>query len=47
MIKILMGFELMAYGLAGVFIVLIVFFFMIKLLVWLYPDTSEENQKQA
>jgi len=36
-----LGLELMAYGLTGVFAVLILFFIVIKLLLAIFPHKSE------
>ncbi len=38
------GFVVMAVGIAGVFFVLIVFFFLIKLLLKLFPAKSEDGE---
>jgi hypothetical protein len=41
-----LGVQLMAYGLTGVFTVLIVYFVMIKALVWLFPYKPEEKESE-
>ena len=41
-----MGLELMLYGLAGVFVVLILFFVVIKLLVAIFPYKEEKKSDQ-
>jgi Na+-transporting methylmalonyl-CoA/oxaloacetate decarboxylase gamma subunit len=38
-----LGLELMGYGLAGVFIVLILFFIVIKMLIKIFPYKEEQN----
>lgn len=38
-----LGFQLMAYGLAGVFVVLILFYIMIKLLLKIFPYKEEQD----
>ena len=40
-----LGLQLMAYGLIGVFMVLIVFFGMIKALIKLFPARDDEEPK--
>ena len=42
-----LGLQLMVYGLIGVFMVLIVFFGMIKALIKLFPARDDEEQKTA
>ncbi len=39
-----LGFELMGYGLSGVFTFLIIFFFTVKVLLFLFPDKSEKEK---
>lgn len=38
-----LGIELMMYGLTGVFVVLIMFFFVIKLLLKIFPYKEESK----
>jgi len=42
-----LGFQVMAYGLAGVFSFLIIFFFSIKALLYLFPDKHEEEKADS
>jgi hypothetical protein len=42
-----LGFQVMWYGLAGVFSCLIIFFFTIKALLFLFPDKPEEENADA
>jgi Na+-transporting methylmalonyl-CoA/oxaloacetate decarboxylase gamma subunit len=41
-----LGLQLMVYGLAGVFTVLIVFFFVSKALVYLFPYRAKEEKQE-
>jgi len=41
-----LGLQLMVYGLAGVFTVLIVFFFVSKALVYLFPYKPGEKKQE-
>jgi Na+-transporting methylmalonyl-CoA/oxaloacetate decarboxylase gamma subunit len=45
MSDISLGLQLMQYGLAGVFLVLILFYFMIKALMKLFPYQPENEEK--
>jgi hypothetical protein len=38
-----LGFQVMGYGLVGVFSFLIIFFFTIKALLYLFPEKSEQE----
>ena len=42
-----LGFQVMGYGLTGVFTCLIIFFFTIKALLFLFPDKSEEEKTNS
>ncbi|MBZ4646339.1 MAG: hypothetical protein PWR27_1297 [Petroclostridium sp.] len=42
--QINLGLQLMGYGLAGVFLVLILFYAVIRLLVKIFPYNPEEEQ---
>ena len=44
MSDIMMGLQLMGYGLAGVFLVLILFYGIIRLMVKLFPYKPEEEK---
>ncbi len=41
-----LGVELMGYGLAGVFSFLIIFFFLIKALLYLFPEKSGQKEDE-
>jgi hypothetical protein len=42
-----LGFQVMGYGLAGVFSCLIIFFVTIKALLFLFPDKSEDEKTNS
>lgn len=46
MSEISMGFELMGYGLAGVFLVLVLFYGMILLMMKIFPQRSESDETE-
>ena len=46
MSEISMGLQLMGYGLAGVFIVLIVFYAMILLMMKIFPHRPESEETE-
>ncbi|MBP7175946.1 MAG: OadG family protein [Thermoclostridium sp.] len=46
MSEISMGLQLMAYGLAGVFVVLILFYFMIMLMMKIFPYRAENEETE-